>query len=52
MKHVATRIAFLRELVNAKEIVLFYVKAAGQIADIMTKPLLPGLFHQFRTHLL
>lgn len=52
MKHIATRIAFLRENVTAKHVVLIHVHTNGQIADIFTKPLAAGLFHRFREAIL
>ena len=52
MKHVATRIAFLRERVKDKEIMLFHISAPGMIADIFTKPLILNLFIKFRSYIL
>ena len=52
MLHVATRMAFLRELVEAKEIILLHTRAPGQIADIFTKPLAANDFHALRSFLL
>ena len=52
LKHVATRIAFLRELVTAKEFLLLHVFSKGQIADIFTKPLAAANFHPLRSLLL
>ena len=51
MKHVMTRIAYLREQIEAKEIYLFHIGTKGELADIMTKPLYPALFHALRTAL-
>jgi hypothetical protein len=51
MIHIATRIAFLRERVHDKSIMLYHIKAEGQLADIFTKPLGPTLFHSFRQEL-
>ena len=48
MVHIATRIAFLREQVHDKSIMLYHIGAEGQLADIFTKPLGPTLFHSFR----
>ena len=48
MMHIATRIAFLREQVQEKLILLYHIKTEGQIADIFTKPLSPSVFHSFR----
>ena len=48
MIHIATRIAFLREQVHDKSIMLYHIGAEGQLADIFTKPLGPTLFHSFR----
>ena len=51
MIHIATRIAFLREQVHDKSIMLYHIGAEGQLADIFTKPLGPTLFHSFRQEL-
>ena len=48
LKHIATRIAFLREMVNAKEIALFWIPTDGQLADLFTKPLIADKFHPLR----
>ena len=48
MKHIATRIAFLREAVKAQEIMLYHIRTTGQLADIFTKPLAANVFHNFR----
>jgi hypothetical protein len=48
MKHVATRIAFLRELRERKEVTLYHVGTKSQVADIFTKPLGPSVFHELR----
>jgi hypothetical protein len=52
MKHIATRIAFLRERVGEGDVILYHVIAAGMIADIFTKPLGTKLFQLFRKYLL
>ena len=52
MKHVATRIAFLREHVEAGNITLFHISTVGQIADIFTKPLPASTFHNIRGFML
>ena len=52
LRHVATHIACLRELVNSKDIKLLHISTKGQIADIFTKPLSAALFHTLRTFLL
>ena len=52
LKHVATKVAFLRELVKEKTISIHHIMAAGQVADIFTKPLGAGQFHQLRLLLL
>lgn len=48
LKHVATRIAFLRELVQSKTIALYHISTTGQVADIFTKPLSAQTFHGLR----
>jgi len=48
MKHIATRIAFLREAVARKEIMLYHIYGTGQLADIFTKPLGAAAFHDLR----
>ena len=48
MKHIATRIAFLREQVEAKNVQLFHIGTKGQVADIFTKPLAASVFHFLR----
>ena len=48
MVHIATRIAFLREQVRDKTILLYHIKTQGQIADIFTKPLGASIFHNLR----
>ena len=49
LKHVATRIAFLREQVQEfKTVVLIHVATKGMIADIFTKPLTAETFHTLR----
>ena len=52
MKHVATRIAFLQELIEAKHIYLYHVGTKGQLADIFTKALLASVFHELRSIIL
>ena len=52
MKHIATRIAFLRENVEGKKVVLIHVSTHQQIADIFTKPLSAAPFHVLREMLL
>lgn len=52
MRHIATRIAFLREAVQSKEIMLYHIRTTGQLADIFTKPLAAATFHDFRHVLL
>ena len=49
MKHVTTRIAFLRELVANKTILLYHIGTNGQLADIFTKPLAAQTFHELRS---
>jgi hypothetical protein len=52
MKHIATRIAFLRERVGEKDVTLYHVMAPGMVADIFTKPLAIKLFQTFRKYIL
>ena len=51
LRHVATHIAFLRELVNSEDIMLLHIGTKGQIADICTKPLAAAIFHELRMFL-
>ena len=51
MKHIATRIAFLRERIAAKEIMLYHIGTSGQVADIFTKDLTAAVFHELRQFL-
>ena len=52
MKHIATRIAFLREQIADKTIMLYHIRTEGQLADIFTKALLPSVFHYLRSYLI
>ena len=52
LRHVATHIAFLRELVNSQDAMLLHIGTKGQIADICTKPLAAAIFHELRVFLL
>ena len=52
MKHVMTRLAYLRERVEAKDLYLYHIGTKGQVADIMTKALPTALFHELRSLLL
>ena len=52
MKHIATRIAFLREQVTAGILQLFHISTNGQVADIFTKPLGAHIYHTMRQTLL
>eukprot|EP00964_Phaeocystis_antarctica_P096868 scaffold63094_cov58-Phaeocystis_antarctica.AAC.1 len=52
MKHVMTRLAYLRERVEAKDIYLYHIGTKGQIADIMTKTLPTSTFHEMRALML
>ena len=47
MKHVLTRMGYLKELVEAKLITLVHIGTDGMIADIGTKILSPSVFHRF-----
>ena len=51
LRHVATHIAFLRELINSGNIMLLHIGTKGQIADIFTKPLQAATFHELRARL-
>ena len=51
LKHVATRIAFLREVRDQGAIALYHISGVGQIADIFTKPLPAATFHEHRRFL-
>ena len=48
MRHIATRIAFLREAVRDGHVLLTHVGTVGQVADIFTKPLTAATFHTLR----
>ena len=52
MKHIATRIAFLREQISDGKVLLYHIKTAGQVADIFTKALNAATFHLLRTVML
>lgn len=52
MKHIATRLAFLREQIAAKTAEMYHIRTTGQIADIFTKPLIAATFHNLRELLL
>ena len=52
MKHIATRIAFLREQIAAGTIMLYHIRTEGQLADIFTKALPPSIFHYLRSYLI
>jgi hypothetical protein len=52
LKHVATRIAFLRELVEARQLRLVHIKGSAQLADIFTKPLRADVYHPLRSFFL
>ena len=52
MKHVMTRLAYLRERVGANDLYLYHIGTKGQIADIMTKSLATQTFHELRALLL
>jgi hypothetical protein len=48
LKHISTRIAFLREVRDQGHIVLYHIRTTGQLADIFTKPLGASIFHPLR----
>ena len=48
LKHIATRIAYLRESVKDGHLLLHHIKTNGMIADIFTKPLGAAQFHYLR----
>jgi hypothetical protein len=48
LKHVATRLAFLREAVKEEKCQLHHVQTQGMVADIFTKPLPATQFHYLR----
>ena len=52
MKHISTRIAFLREQIADKAIMLYHIRTQGQLADIFTKACTANTFHSLRTLLL
>ena len=52
LKHVATQIAFLRELVEARQLRLVHIKGSAQLADIFTKPLKADIYHPLRSFFL
>ena len=52
MKHMATRIAFLREQIADGTIMLYHIRTEGQLADIFTKALSPSVFHYLRSYLI
>lgn len=52
LRHVATRLALLREFRATKDIELHHLYTEGQIADILTKPLSAQRFHSLRDLLL
>ena len=49
MQHIATQIAFLREAIQDKHVVLYHIRTSGQVADIFTKPLGAATFHTLRS---
>ena len=48
MKHIATRIAFLRDAVREKQVQLQHIGTHGMVADLFTKPLSAINFHALR----
>ena len=48
MKHVSRRHYFVRDMVEAFEIVVPFVPTAKNIADFFTKPVEPRKFYEFR----
>ena len=51
LRHVATHLAFLRELAEEGKIVLLHIGTDGNIADIGTKPIAARHFHELRAML-
>ena len=52
VKHILIHIAFLRELVNNKQVSLTYIPSEDNVADAMTKNLPKPAFEKFRQKLL
>ena len=48
LKHIATRIAYLRESVQSGEVQMHHIATNGNIADLFTKPLGATQFHYLR----
>ncbi|KAL1508637.1 hypothetical protein AB1Y20_004733 [Prymnesium parvum] len=51
MKHVRTRMAFLKEAIKRQLVMLVHIDTAGNVADIGTKPLGAAVFHRLREFL-
>ena len=51
LKHIHTRIAFLREAVEEKHVQLHHIRTDSMLADIFTKPLAANQFHHLRAFL-
>ena len=48
LKHIATRIAYLRESVKDGQVQMHHIATNGNIADLFTKPLGATQFHYLR----
>ena len=48
MKHIATRLAFLREQIADKIVIMYHIRTNGQLADLFTKALAAAAFHNLR----
>ena len=52
MKHVATRLQYLQELVTEGKVTLLHIKTQGNVADIGTKPLPARTFHHLAAYIM
>ena len=48
MKHIATRLAFLREQIADRIVIMYHIRTNGQLADLFTKALAAAAFHNLR----
>ena len=51
MRHVATRLAYLKERVKSGELQLVHVGTDGNVADIGTKALSVKIFHHLASYI-